>query len=249
MTRALLDAGHRAVGLCNVAITFQRLFARLLGVEPERIVVDQVGLNHLTWVRAVRVDGDGRAARAARGPRRGARRRRSELPRRLLRRARRDPLLLPALLLRDTTRCSPSSSAGVRAPRPWPRSSASCSTCTATRRSTRSRRCSSSAAARSTARRRRDWSRVARSARTTGDVHDRRRPQRGHDRRTRRRRRGRGAGAGRRRRAPTPLPHRRRSRPSCSASSSTWRPTSGSPLRRRSAATAPRRARRCSLIR
>jgi 6-phospho-beta-glucosidase len=27
-------------------------------VEPERVLVDQVGLNHLTWVRAVRVDGD-----------------------------------------------------------------------------------------------------------------------------------------------------------------------------------------------
>jgi 6-phospho-beta-glucosidase len=57
VTRALLDAGHRAVGLCNVAIGFQRSFAKLLGVEPERIVVDQVGLNHLTWVRAVRLDG------------------------------------------------------------------------------------------------------------------------------------------------------------------------------------------------
>ncbi|MDX6569803.1 MAG: 6-phospho-beta-glucosidase [Gaiellales bacterium] len=57
VTRALLDAGHRAVGLCNVAITFQRLCARLLEVEPERILVDQVGLNHLTWIRAVRLDG------------------------------------------------------------------------------------------------------------------------------------------------------------------------------------------------
>jgi 6-phospho-beta-glucosidase len=53
VTRALIDAGHRAVGLCNVAITFQRSFARLLGVEPADLVVDQVGLNHLTWVRAV----------------------------------------------------------------------------------------------------------------------------------------------------------------------------------------------------
>jgi 6-phospho-beta-glucosidase len=58
VTRALLDEGHRAIGLCNVAIGFQREFARLLGVEPERILVDQVGLNHLSWVRAVRVDGD-----------------------------------------------------------------------------------------------------------------------------------------------------------------------------------------------
>jgi 6-phospho-beta-glucosidase len=57
VTRALLDDGHRAVGLCNVAIGFQRSFARRLGVVPERIVVDQVGLNHLTWVRAVWLDG------------------------------------------------------------------------------------------------------------------------------------------------------------------------------------------------
>jgi 6-phospho-beta-glucosidase len=58
VTRALLDAGHRAVGLCNVAIGFQRHLARLLGVEPGRVVVDQVGLNHLTWVRRVLVDGE-----------------------------------------------------------------------------------------------------------------------------------------------------------------------------------------------
>jgi 6-phospho-beta-glucosidase len=57
VTRALLDAGHRAIGLCNVAIGFERAIAPWLGVEPERIVVDQVGLNHLTWVRAVWVDG------------------------------------------------------------------------------------------------------------------------------------------------------------------------------------------------
>jgi len=57
VTRALLDAGHRAIGLCNVAIGFERAMAPMLGVEPERIVVDQVGLNHLTWVRAVWLDG------------------------------------------------------------------------------------------------------------------------------------------------------------------------------------------------
>src|SRR5215471_9185526 len=57
VTRALLDAGHRAVGLCNVAIGFQRTLARLLGVEAGRVLVDQVGLNHLTWVRAVLLDG------------------------------------------------------------------------------------------------------------------------------------------------------------------------------------------------
>jgi 6-phospho-beta-glucosidase len=56
--RGLLDAGHRAVGLCNVAIGVQRHVARMLDVEPERVLVDQVGLNHLTWVRAIYVDGD-----------------------------------------------------------------------------------------------------------------------------------------------------------------------------------------------
>jgi 6-phospho-beta-glucosidase len=57
VTRALLDAGHRAIGLCNVAINFQRQVARHLGVLPARVLVDQVGLNHLTWIRAVWVDG------------------------------------------------------------------------------------------------------------------------------------------------------------------------------------------------
>jgi 6-phospho-beta-glucosidase len=58
VTRALLDAGHRAVGLCNVAINFQRQIAARLGLASNRVVVDQVGLNHLTWIRAVWVDGD-----------------------------------------------------------------------------------------------------------------------------------------------------------------------------------------------
>ncbi len=57
VTRALLDAGHRAIGLCNVAIGFQRRFAELLGVEPEQVELDHVGLNHLTWERAAVVDG------------------------------------------------------------------------------------------------------------------------------------------------------------------------------------------------
>ncbi len=57
ITRALLQAGHRAVGLCNVAIGFQRRFAALLGVPPESVELDHVGLNHLTWERAARVDG------------------------------------------------------------------------------------------------------------------------------------------------------------------------------------------------
>lgn len=57
VTRALLQAGHRAVGLCNVAIGMQHFFAGLLEVDPTRVQTTHVGLNHLTWERAVMVDG------------------------------------------------------------------------------------------------------------------------------------------------------------------------------------------------
>ncbi|TMK30151.1 MAG: 6-phospho-beta-glucosidase [Actinobacteria bacterium] len=57
VTQALLDEGHRALGLCNVAIGFQRRFAEVFDVEPERVELEHVGLNHLSWERAVRVDG------------------------------------------------------------------------------------------------------------------------------------------------------------------------------------------------
>ncbi|MEV6534030.1 6-phospho-beta-glucosidase [Streptomyces sp. NPDC048448] len=57
VTRALLQAGHRAVGLCNVAIGFQRRFAAMLGVAPADVHLDHVGLNHLTWETGVRLGG------------------------------------------------------------------------------------------------------------------------------------------------------------------------------------------------
>lgn len=57
VTRALLQAGHRAVGLCTVAIGFQRRFAAQLGVAPDAVSLGHVGLNHLTWERDVVVDG------------------------------------------------------------------------------------------------------------------------------------------------------------------------------------------------
>jgi 6-phospho-beta-glucosidase len=60
VTRALLDDGHRALGLCNVSIGVQRRFAALLGVAPEAVALDHVGLNHLTWTRAATVDGQDR---------------------------------------------------------------------------------------------------------------------------------------------------------------------------------------------
>jgi len=57
VTKGLLDAGHRAVGLCSAAMVFQRHFAKVLEVAPERIELDHAGLNHLTWELGVRLDG------------------------------------------------------------------------------------------------------------------------------------------------------------------------------------------------
>ncbi|WP_405788918.1 6-phospho-beta-glucosidase [Streptomyces sp. NBC_00029] len=57
VTRALLQAGHKAVGLCNVAIGLQRKFAALLELAPADLHLDHVGLNHLTWELGVRRGG------------------------------------------------------------------------------------------------------------------------------------------------------------------------------------------------
>ena len=58
VTKALLDEGHKAVGLCSAAMVFQRHFAKVLDVDPQRIELDHLGLNHLTWEVGVRLDGD-----------------------------------------------------------------------------------------------------------------------------------------------------------------------------------------------
>ena len=57
VTRSLLDAGHRAVGLCNVAVNAQRNAAGVLGVDPDDVELRHVGLNHLSWETAVTVGG------------------------------------------------------------------------------------------------------------------------------------------------------------------------------------------------
>jgi 6-phospho-beta-glucosidase len=57
VTRALLDEGHRALGLCNVAIGFQRQLAARFEVDADRVRLDHAGLNHLSWIRQVLVDG------------------------------------------------------------------------------------------------------------------------------------------------------------------------------------------------
>lgn len=57
VTRALLDNGHKAVGLCNYAIGVQRWAAKLLDVPSREVVVDPMGLNHFSWTRNIRVGG------------------------------------------------------------------------------------------------------------------------------------------------------------------------------------------------
>ena len=47
----------RIIGLCNVPVSIQRAISHHLGVEPWRVELDMVGLNHLGWVTAVRLDG------------------------------------------------------------------------------------------------------------------------------------------------------------------------------------------------
>ena len=214
VTRALLDDGHRAIGLCNVAIGFQRAMAPMLGVEPERLVVDQVGLNHLTWVRAVWLDGRdvlpellaGHGDVLAEWP--------AACRARLL-----DELgAVPSYYLRyfyahDDVLAEQLAGDAARRDRRGDRARAA-ARCTPTRRWAPSRRCSSSAAAPSTARRRRGWSRRWRPATARPR---RRHAQRRHDRRARRRRRGRGAGARRRARARSRC-RSARWRPSCSGS-------------------------------
>lgn len=60
VTQGLIDHGHRAIGLCNIPIGFQRELAKQLGVEPDRVQLEHVGLNHLSWERRVLVDGEDR---------------------------------------------------------------------------------------------------------------------------------------------------------------------------------------------
>lgn len=155
VTRALLEAGHKAVGLCNVAIGFQRKFAALLGVTAADVHLEHVGLNHLTWETGVRLGGpEGEDVL----PRLLAEHGDTiaddlRLPRRVL-----DSLeTVPSYYLRyyyahdNVVRELRTKPPGRPRSRRWRRN---CCACTAIRPWTRSRSCSPSAAAPSTRRRR-----------------------------------------------------------------------------------------------
>jgi len=76
ITEALLKyTDTPTIGLCNSPFGFQQGIAEQFGVAPERIQLDYVGLNHLSWIRGVRLEGEdvfakvleGAAARAKAG--------------------------------------------------------------------------------------------------------------------------------------------------------------------------------------
>lgn len=52
--------GDRVVGICDTPIGLVRRAGRLLGLDPtgdDRVEIDYAGVNHLGWLRALRVDG------------------------------------------------------------------------------------------------------------------------------------------------------------------------------------------------
>ncbi|WP_256107380.1 6-phospho-beta-glucosidase [Streptomyces sp. ODS05-4] len=54
MSRVL---GDRVIGICDSPVGLGRRVARAAGVDPDRAFYDYAGLNHLGWLRGVRVDG------------------------------------------------------------------------------------------------------------------------------------------------------------------------------------------------
>ncbi|MEV5882203.1 6-phospho-beta-glucosidase [Streptomyces sp. NPDC052020] len=49
--------GDRVIGICDSPVGLGRRVARALGADPDETWIDYVGLNHLGWVRGVRVAG------------------------------------------------------------------------------------------------------------------------------------------------------------------------------------------------
>lgn len=48
----------KAIGLCNVPITMKKTTAKMLDVDENRLKIEIIGLNHLSWARKVYLDGD-----------------------------------------------------------------------------------------------------------------------------------------------------------------------------------------------
>lgn len=58
VTEAMAEQlGDRVIGICDSPVGLGRRIARLLGARPKDAWIDYVGLNHLGWVRGVRIGG------------------------------------------------------------------------------------------------------------------------------------------------------------------------------------------------
>lgn len=70
VTEALLAHGvggpPRVIGVCNFSWTLRAGLAARLGVVADQVLLDCVGLNHLTWIRDVQIAGVSRFAEARR---------------------------------------------------------------------------------------------------------------------------------------------------------------------------------------
>ncbi len=63
VTQALIDHGMtRTIGICDSPEILKKRIAQYLTVEPERVQMSYMGLNHLGWVTDVRVDGTSKMA-------------------------------------------------------------------------------------------------------------------------------------------------------------------------------------------
>lgn len=51
------ELGDRVIGICDSPVGLGRRVARLLGARPEEAWIDYVGLNHLGWLRGLRIGG------------------------------------------------------------------------------------------------------------------------------------------------------------------------------------------------
>ncbi|WP_234101881.1 6-phospho-beta-glucosidase, partial [Streptomyces venezuelae] len=49
--------GDRVIGICDSPVGLGRRVARILGADPDEAWIDYVGLNHLGWLRGLRIDG------------------------------------------------------------------------------------------------------------------------------------------------------------------------------------------------
>jgi len=59
VTEAVLEyGGVRAMGLCNIPICIKRDFAKRLDVEVSRVDAEFIGLNHMSFVSKITLDGD-----------------------------------------------------------------------------------------------------------------------------------------------------------------------------------------------